>query len=336
MNTIIGVIGLPNKGKSVSINLQPIETFQLNLDVTKDWYLGIDQSSSCTGICLLSTDLTYVILLDVRRDKNLPKEVFYGELCQLLRRISLNVHFKIIANERPVPSKYRNAGAVLLELKGKLDEWIYTIPAFRDVEHVSLYPQTWKSLVVNKNKGKGRTRDKAAIAEDIVDQFPVLLTYYNMYPYSDYDSFDATGIIYGYLQYAFDENGNRMICGDRERTHVSFVCYQWVPVDDVNAKFIKDSFRVYYKLFMPKYLTYNSRYSMLENVRMASTNHDAVVTIVPRDQLQPFQWKFGIDITDTSHVLLMYVFRKGAFSAGSIDTLKYLFEMNEEVTDEPV
>lgn len=335
MNTIIGVIGVPVQGKYALVNVQPVESFQLRLDESKQWYLGIDQSSSCTGICLLSSDASYVILLDVKRDKNLPKEVFYSELHQLLRRISHNVKIRIIANEKPVPSKYRTGGQVLVELKGKLDAWIYSTPSLHEAEHVSLFPQTWKSLIVDKGKGKGRTKDKAAIASDITDLFPVLKTYYNMYPYSDYDSFDAAGIIYGYLQYAFDENGNRLICGERERTHISFVCYQWVPVGDISAKFIKESFGNFYALFKPKYLVYNSRYNMLTNVRMASTNNDAVVTIVPREELQAFQWKFGIDASDQTHVLLMYVFRKGAYTSSYIKTLKHLFEMNEEVVDEP-
>lgn len=334
MNTVMGVVGIPQTRKCVMIELQSLRSFNLVLRKDKEWFVGIDQSSSCTGISLIAADYSYIILLDLKRDRNLLREVFYDEMYNFIKRLAKGNKFLVIANERPVPSKYRNAGVLLMELKGKIDEWIRTIPEFEGVEHASLFPQTWKSLVVDKSKGKGRTRDKYAIATDITDAFPVLRPYLQQYPYSDYDSFDATGIIWGYLQYAFDERGNRLICGDKEKRHVSFVCYQWVPASTLSSASIAATFGRFRVLFPLKFLGYNQRYSLFENIRMSSTNNDAVVTIVPPSELQALQWKFGVDVSEPDHVMLMYVFRKGSYTTPQLNVLKSIFSWNEEVVDE--
>ena len=63
---------------------------------------------------------------------------------------------------------------------------------------------------------------------------------------------------------------------------------------------------------------------------MASSNNNAIFTVLPRSELMPFMWQYDIDINDKSKTMVMFVFRRGAFAASTIKFLKQFFEMYKE------
>lgn len=334
MNVISGVIGLPKRNRELPIDRCSVDSF--NLKLTNDtWMIGIDQSTTNSGIALISAKLDFVILLDLHRDKNLEKKIFYRDFFYLLRKLVDGKNIKLLVLEKPVPSKYRNAGNVLRELKGHLDDWIEMIPEFENTYLGELYPQSWKSVVVNTGKGKNRFNDKQAIASDLVDMFPCLERYYLTYPYSDYDSFDALGILLGYLQLAFDSDGNPAIYSSTEKKHVSFVCYKEVKKSELDdPMFLHNLFGMAYGQFKPEFRSFNSRFSLYKNIRMASSSGKNFYTMIPRTEYTQFQWKFGVDPDDKEKVLLMFIFRRGNLSRSDANTLKSIFEWNEDVYGE--
>lgn len=332
--TVCGMILADYGNRAVPIMRESIDSFSLGLTKDTTWKIGIDQSTSCTGIAFKSDDGKFVVLLDVHRDRSEDRLVFYRSLKYLLRRLANGIRFTLIVNEKPVPSKYRTAGDVLREFLGRLNEWIEDTPEFSSVRHGSLYPQTWKSLVMDKSKGKNRSNVKAEVALDVAERYPGLMQYYDSYPYSDYDSFEALGILDGYLMYAFDKDGNAMICGTVERTHKSFVCYDWVDNSMLNSNYFKNLFGEFIVLYQPVVLTYNERYNFYTNVRMASSNNKAVCTILPRSELQPFQWKYGLDIKDKSKSLVVFIYKKRDLTRSDILTLSNIFKYKEEIFGE--
>ena len=326
---------MPKIRKSTALPARPVEQFELNLTDDDVWLIGIDQSTSNTGIALMSTNAKFIILLDLHRDKKLEKRVFYRDFYFLLKRIVSGKKIKILVYEKPVPSKYKTAGNVLRELKGHLEEWIEIIPEFEGICVDSLYPQTWKSLIINSTKGKDRFHDKIAVAEDLVDMFPALECYFLTYPYSDYDSFEALGILLGYLSAAFDSNGNQMIFSTMEKTHISFVCYKEVCKRELeDPLFIQNLFGIAYGIFKPVFRSYNMHYNFYKNVRMASSSRVNTYTVIPRTELARFQWEYGIDPEDTEKVMLMFIFRRGDLSKSEGNTLRAIFEWHEDVYGE--
>lgn len=331
--TIQGVIAMPGSGKYQIIMPEAANSFKLKLASNTDWYLGIDQSTSCTGLALESSNGKFVILLDVIRDKRMMKEDFFKDLRRLINGISFDQEFLLVANEKPVPRKFAHARETLLELLGRLNTWIEDNPAFEYAAHEALFPQTWKSKVVDKTKGKNRSNIKSEVASDLVDRFPELQHYFEFYHTDDYDSFDALGILEGARQYAYTANGYPKIHGSLEKTHTALALYQWAEWDDTKsyeenlAEIVGDMCKV----LEPVILRYNPDYSLNENIRMCSSNYQSVLTVVPHDCLTAFQWKFGIDISESNKRLILIAVRKGNFTASTINALCEYLPMNEEV-----
>ena len=63
---------------------------------------------------------------------------------------------------------------------------------------------------------------------------------------------------------------------------------------------------------------------------MASSNWDAVVTVLPAKQTEELCWRFGF-VPDNDKAIIMFVFRKGHYTDGAINAIKYYLPANEEV-----
>lgn len=342
---MMGIITVPGTIYHKMIGITSLKTantengVSIKLKDDVEWELGIDQSTSCTGICLHSSDDSIRILLDIKRDKNAPKSEYFRELKYFLKRLAKGHKFSLIVNELPVKTdKNRSAGDVLKEFLGHLHEWIEDdIPEFTTARHEELFPQTWKSQMMDKSKGTNRSKIKSEVAADITDKYPDLKPYYEVYQFSDYDSFDATGLLEGFKKYAFDAEGNEMIHGYKEHRHTSLVGYKWIDTKDLeNQDLLTMIFDKSLAVFKPRVLMYNECYSLHNNIRMASSNWPIVVSILPHKTLQPFQWEYNIDIHSTSHVMVMVVFKKSELSRNDIKVVEYLFPWNKEVYDEQI
>jgi hypothetical protein len=151
------------------------------------------------------------------------------------------------------------------------------------------------------------------------------------YPFSDYDSFDACGILTGYFDYAFDDDGNEKIHGVIEKTHVSLVGYHWCKKADLDHAL--DFFEGADKIFKPKKLSISENKNLHENIRMASSNYACIYTELPRKMIEQFMWKYGIDPDDQSMCMLMFVLRKSEFTPNEREVFKKYVPWNEEVTN---
>lgn len=330
MNTLTGIIAYNERGKSFIFDRTAVSQFNLELsDVV--WDIGIDAASKYTGISLMDTNEKAVILLDVKRDPKVPKEKYFDDLYYLLKRLVKGKCINLTVNEKPFTGGYVRASDVLIALRGKIEDWVKEIPELAESKYRLIYPQTWKSQIIDKTKGKSRFNAKGAIAEDLCDIFPLLAEYKTSLSSGDLDSFDALGALLGYKRSSMTADGTEKINGMKEKSHVSLVAYDWVPVSAVTESYIDTKFNGFSAVFKPKYLEYNAKYSLLDNIVMASSNNDCVFTLVPENNLQQFQWKLGIDITEPSKVLIMFIFRKGNFSIKEIEMVKKCFDWTEEV-----
>lgn len=332
MNYVTGTMTrYAGKGTVVSIPLSSIKGFSIGLLDGYQWDIGIDQSTTCTGFCIQSSNREYQILLDVYRDRALQKNVFYQDLFFLLKNTVSDKNIRMVIMERPAP-KAMYASRVLEELKGHVEEWILQISEMKHSVVDSLYPQTWKSFMVDKSKGKNRSNVKRCVAEDICDRFPLLRDYFFTDASSGYDSFDACGILNGYLEYAYTSNGSEKIHGVKEKRHTSLVGYVWVSKDSPSA--VVSSLGKYgFEIFKPHGLVYNDRFSLHDNIRMASSNYECSCTVIPPELLDQFMWKYGIDPSDDSKMLLMFALNKGRINAANIKYFKDVVPWNEEVYD---
>lgn len=333
MNKITGVLYSVKSGNYHLIDPMSMKDFTLEFGEKANlkWEIGIDPASRFTGIAMVDTETRIIVLLDCIRDTREPMEQFFKELFYLLKRLVNGKTIVRTVNEKPfIVRGHSSANQVLLALKGRIEMFVHDIPELRESEFIQIYPNTWKAHIIDKNKGKNRFNAQGSVAEDLCDIFPGLVPYRDKCTSGDLDAFDALGIVLGYRLYAYNEDGSKKICGDKEHSHRSLLCYKWINADEIGPGFYTKIFGEAASIFKPEFLTYNENYSFSDNVMMATTNHRAVMTLLPEEQLQAFQWKMGIDITEPNHVLIMFAFRKGKYTTNEINYLKNIFEYSEE------
>lgn len=332
MNMVTGVIASVKGDAFKILPPTPMKDFNLNFgDGKYKWEVGIDPATRFTGLCFLREDEGLVVLLDCVRDKVLPSYMYEDDLFYLLKRLVKGNTLLRATIEKPFDSKWTRANEVLMALRGKIDSWMHEIPEFAETDVNYVNVNVWKSRVINKSKGKGRFNQKGAIAEDLCDLIPSLAAYKNSLNQGDLDSLDALGIVLGYRKYAFSENGDAKISGVKEKSHNTFIGYRWEDNDAITETYVKDVLGVAAEVITPVLLEFNEDYNLSENFMMASTNNDAVITIIPEKYLQSYQWKLGIDITEPGKVLIAFIFRKGHYSVSEFKAIASLFPMSEEM-----
>lgn len=337
MNTLIGCMFNPKNENHIMIPEMPLSQAQINLDKNDVWDIGIDQSTSCTGITVMNVNETIGGIFDLHRDKALEDRVFYHELKQFLQRLVENKKVRILVYEKPIPKpQFKNAQRVLYELKGRLEEWIYDIPELGEANVIdSVFPATWKSLVMDKSKGKNRSNNKLEIARDLIDIYPALREYGLAYPYTDYDGFDSLGILTGFKRYAYNKVGMEQIHGTMEKRHVAAVFYYAADKDMNFTDVFKQAFGIYNtfpSLWEMKFLAYNLNYNLTQNIRMASSGNVPVMTMLPETTHQYVKWEFNIDTEGKN--LFAFIFKKSYLSKNNYDAFCRVLPNNAEVYGE--
>ena len=329
---VSGAISIPRANYLHEMMCIPEYYLNIKLSTRLSYDVSLDQSSTCTGIAIVSVDNNIRIILDCMRDTG-DRDEFYRELYRVLKKIVHGQKIRHIICENPPPVQgQKYSSRLLLELLGRISAWVEEIPELRAAEFGKIFPQSWKPFIINKEKGKGRDKVKALIAEDICDILPEFNTYRERHVSKDYDGFDAMGILLGYRAYTYDIDGNRKIAGIQERRHTSFVGYRYVPTDELKSVGATAFLGLAHNQVEPVFLTYNGNYNKFNNIRMASSNNVACYTILDDSFLDELRWQYDLE-PQPNHVLLMYVFNESRLAKSLIKVLKVLLPMHEEVQD---
>lgn len=251
------------------------------LSHNKKYNLAIDASTTCTGFCLLREDYAVQFVFDYAR-KDTEKEAFFLELESILKHLVWGLDMNIVLIEQPIlQAKNKHTRGVLLTLCKRLKNFMKDIPELYNVKPVDVRPNSWKSFMYNSEKYKGGYNDKATIARCICDRYPVYRAHYKNVTSTDYDCFDAVGIMRYYLDSIQNQIGESVNFSSAEYTHQSLV---W-------AKFCKDD-------TIPKIVfsrqedapvvvrKWNDEYNFYKNIKMASTGKEIVLMEVPTDFLK--------------------------------------------------
>lgn len=327
--------------KGVMQIIEPCRSYDAKIKLNKktSYLVGIDQSTSCTGIFLLDKTATFWILIDFKRDDP-NKELFFRDLEGFLRELLDGVRVTLVVHEEPIPSTIApTAHAVLSDLRGRLRSWIARNPAMENAELHSIYPQTWKSRVLDKAELAGRGlkpksvfNSKFKMATELCRIYPFFDSYRCRRFSTDFDAFDALGILMGYLKYSHNEKGQHKICGTIEKRHKTIVGYAYVDKNSLSFPgTVDEKLGILRYSLIPAVLSFNAEYSVAQNIKMASSNWNFVVTVLPDKYLQPLMWQFDFK-EDKGKVMVLFIFKKSYLRMyNSVEAICELFPMHEEV-----
>lgn len=114
--------------------------------------LSIDQSTTCTGICISNTDSTFYALIDFQR-LNTDKELYKSQLRKLISELVKGLRINLTVLEKPLNIKHSKATPVLRDLHKNIKGWKFDIPELYDAKmdsilHISGRLRLWTSLKV--------------------------------------------------------------------------------------------------------------------------------------------------------------------------------------------
>lgn len=337
MGLVSGCYWSTKQNASKLLPLQPLENFIPGLSADREYIIGIDQSTACTGIAIADTNFDFFVMLDVIND-NPNKQRYYEELKALFLRMFKGITIPLLIHEKPVPSKWGYTGNILKELVGKLEDWLND-DRLNIGRMEGLFPQEWRKFIVDKTKPGGykgskkvqREYVKSLVAEDVCALCPLASTYRNVTTVHSYDSFDALGILLGYMQYAYTPDGVPKICGSEEKTHVSIAAFRYLSPQELEGTDpLLGIFGEFKSFFEPVVLAYNTDYNLFTNIRKATSKWKSVVTILPDKEIAKLQLEFGFNRIPGGKMLL-YTFRKGMLATGESHFVDITFPMKKEV-----
>lgn len=330
MAYITGIIaGMKKPFMTISVYGYPQEV-NINFNKKLTYMVGLDQSTSCTGIYICDVGFTIHVLLDFKKTES-DTWAYQRALKTFITRTFTGLKFSIIVLEKPVPSQYKFSGNRLHEFKGFVEGFIHEMEDSQSIKLDSIFPQEWKTKMIDKSKGKGRFNNKSAIARDIADRFPALDKYYYSCPAKDYDSFEACGLLHGYLESRYDEDGNLKIAGSTTTTHHVCTFFKYLSNDSVgNPDVLWNGFKSLKLRLNCPILTYNDSYSFYENIIKASNTADLSIVLLGNLQhIITVAWEYNIKLLP-NHSLFMFVLKKGIISKTDLATVRRLVPWNEE------
>lgn len=331
MAIITANISVPSIGMNQIITPLYSSEFQLSLNSKLTYDIGLDQSSSCTGIFIKSVDSRIRIIIDVKRDTGDPY-TFYRELKGFLKKLVKGQKIRHVICEDPPPvQNQRYTTKFLNELLGRVSEWMEDIPEFQNAEFNKILPQSWKALVMDKSKGKNRSKNKECIAEDICDIYPEFNSYRDYHFSKDYDGFDACGILTGFLRYSYTDNGTgiRMIAGTKKSRGKAYYAYRYIPVELANKPECINDFLGETKLLFGNipFYAFNYSKSVIDNIKIAGSNFKSCFTIAPEKELSQLRFMYDIEEKD-DYILLLYILSGSAWTNSELRVFQALLPMN--------
>lgn len=294
-----------NRSTVTSIN-QMARNFNKRDGVDYSWDIGCDPSTSCSGFILSRQDRKIHFVFDYER-KETSKEIYIQDLGFIFSNLCMMLRITNLVIEQPLKHTGNHAMYVLSSLAGDIRKFIQGVPELEDVHIEKVRVNSWKSFMHDESKGTGRYNDKYEMATDICDKYPAFRKHFYNCKTKDYDSMDAIGVLYFFLDSIHNDQGEKLNYTTPELTHYSRVYGMYVEDLKHITTLLPAGPRDRLGLDI---LKWNPDYSFYENIKMASTR-DKIVVICLDDLKHHIRtcWEFGIDY-QVDKTLVLYIVRE--------------------------
>ena len=330
MARVHGTIAVPSINKAVTFYKRSEEIISdpYALLKNKHYYISFDPSTTSLGVYITPTDFSFHMLLRFEREGD-TFDNFMIRIRNWLRWIVHGKKIDLIVYERPpwdIQLKKGRVGyAALMKFISILKYWISEIPELGFAACDTRLPNQWRTHIVDKSKGVytemgvRRFSSKIENAKDMVDRVPLLREYFNEHLVSsDFDGFDAFGILHGYLIERFGpnymDNPEGRIMGNINKFIPSLVlCKQLTKEEIKNQEVFWHGLSIL-KTYSPVTLSINDNYSFFENMRSAVVSNIVTVTMLTTKELiAQAAWEFDLPPEeDKLYVLFILKLKEGS------------------------
>lgn len=262
--------------------------------------VGIDQSSSQTGLAVKRMNGELLCLIDIVNKHHIPYNIFKGMLGIKLEQLFQDVEVDMCILEKMWGGGER-AYEVLSDLTKFLKNLKYVLPGWSHAEVAEIFPGSWRSSYLAAPEYKGRfKRDKVKVAavEEGVKRYTQLQAYAEKYGTSD--SFDALGIIEGYIDKTFSEDSSmRKISRTMPPTNHKYTFNIALTEEEITTLNLPDRDMVEYE--------YCEDMTFKENIRRVTSVTNKIAVIKVTDDVAKIQlmWYYGKTISRSAVVYLL-------------------------------
>lgn len=243
-----------------------IQSFKLNLDKDKVYDVGIDQSTTCTGMAFCSLDKSHIIVLELL---NFDRDAYYvPQLCKFIRDTLSNIKVRYLIMEEPLGYNTGKRNSVLSNLKKTL---VPVISELNVKRFDTILPASWRHGLMPKVV-EGDRRKKDTVVREVLKLYPALESF-KPYSNGDYDGIEALGIIMGYKsRHGVDDAGGLKIIGPVNTKKRAVAFFKYLELDDNVSKII-DKDMAYFKRYVHhkdelEFKAYNEEHNLYGNVKM--------------------------------------------------------------------
>lgn len=304
----ISMAVLENGSDRCKVYRDYMDTFSIKLDPSKTYDVGIDQSTSCTGIGICPLDDSFKIILEIL---NVNAGQYYKvQLRNFIKEIFSGIKIRCFIMEEPLGYLSGRRNKVLTDLKKYLDE----LRGDLSIEMFdSSNPPSWRHGLMPKAT-QGDRRKKSTVVDTLLEMFP---GFSNFLPYcnGDTDGFEALGIIIGYkARHGIDSSGGLKIVGPKNtrKEALSFFKYYDVSSGDFDS-IMKEVMRIPKEVITGigelKVKSYNDEGNIYCNAKMSLVD-TFTFTIVSED-LDILSVLIRMNMTPKkNHMLFMFTVHK--------------------------
>lgn len=315
-------LGFLQSGKDKALCYsEMIDKFSLTLPKTKVYDVSLDQSHTCTGICIKPLDKSFIVIMEVL-NFNTPSEFYRKQLKSLLINLLSGQNIRYMIMEEPLGYITGRRNKKLTELKKDL----FTLKEVINPKVFTTVPVTsWRHGLMPKKNGMDR-RSKDAVVSTVLEMYPALSDFLHL-SNSDKDGFEAVGILHGY--FSRHGVGNNIVknVGSTTTRKKAFCCFKYIDLNVDNPSY-KIELECYALDQVAKvkgksdYVLkeYNPEFNVYGNAKMALTNSVSVMIVSEELDALSILFRMGLK-PKPNHVLLMGVVHERIMDAHYLTSL---------------
>lgn len=271
----VGYLDCVNEDSEIYITTTFADQFSLELPNDLIYDVGIDQSTSCTGITVRPLNQSFIVVMEVL---NVNKDPYYiARLKSLIFKLLEGKKVRYFIMEQPLVHATGKRSKLLVNLKKQIQEMSKSldIEAFREAPVTS-----WRHGLMPKTIEGSDRRKKETVVEAVLQIYPKLAPFLNVSNH-DYDGIESLGILIGYLaRHNIRENGSMKIMGQRKTAKKGIALFLQTD-EDLNDNNITTAIEMFHNHSKGnfKIKEYNGEETLYSNVKM-SLEDDYTFTVL--------------------------------------------------------
>lgn len=222
-------------GKMITVDGEFFESAassSIKVDNESVWQIGIDQSTSNTGIFMKNYDNTEAHMIEVSREDGQDAGQFIFELELFLHNLLKDTTISHMIYETPILTKVYRSSRTAFQLEGMLCAMPKRYAEYKTTTLDDIENQAWRSAVVDKELD--RVYERKVASKMAVERIYPWCSHYGFSLGKDNDVFEALGILMGWFLKSFDQFGRPYVRGAVSTREVGGFIFPDMPVSEMS------------------------------------------------------------------------------------------------------